>query len=185
VRRPVHAASGAEAGEPVKLTLFGWREESFRRGAPLKRLDTEFKRGSAPGRPWVTVLDPKEMDVDPGTDAHLRLELEQGTYSTFYDVALPYEPYRVYRDHWLAISVMASLGSLIAALTCLLSVRPLWILVIYRNLKIYSLVEAIELHGFGKILQVLLKITILPWFANHPRTLRAWVNANRTRAAAA
>jgi hypothetical protein len=61
----------------------------------------------------------------------------------------------------------------------------LWILYLYRKVKIYELVEQIELPGVGRLLQFVLKLTILPWFVTHPRTLRAWIRANRTEAAAA
>jgi hypothetical protein len=172
------------AGQPLKLTLYGLRKHSLQIGSPLKQV-TPTAQPPARGDPWVFSFNPTDIDVDPGTEAHFQILLEQGTYKTTYDVDLTYDRYRFFRDHWAATLAVASVGALLATLVLLLLTRPLWILFLYRKLKIYNFVEQIEVPGVGKLLQFFLKFTVLPWFVTHPRTLRAWVSANRTEAAGA
>jgi hypothetical protein len=169
--------------EPLDLVLSGATERSFKNGYELKDVKSKVQHNK-PTDPWTFDFNPSDIDVDAGVNAHLRIQLEQGIYKTFYDVDLPYNRSEWFRHHPVATLAATIIGALIAGLTLLLLVRPLWILFLYRNLKIYSLVEQIEIPGIGKLLQFLLKLTILPWFVTHPRTLRAWVNANRRRAAA-
>jgi photosystem II stability/assembly factor-like uncharacterized protein/RecA/RadA recombinase len=171
-------------GEPLKLTVSGATTRGFKEGYELKKINSTPHPPASPNDPWRFTFNPADIDVDPGTNAHFRIQLEQGLYSANYDVNLPYDRYHWFKDHWLATLVILSVFAVTGTMTSLLLLRPLWILSLYRKLKIYSLVEQIEIPGIGKLLQFLLKFTILPWLVTHPRVLRAWVNATRTRAAA-
>jgi hypothetical protein len=176
--------NGTSAMPPVTLALQGARRHGFDIGIPLK--DVSWSRPpEQPNDPWRFEFDPTDIDVDQGTEAHLRILLQQGAYRTYYDVNLTYDRYRWFRSHRAISLAVVGLGALFAALTMLLLFQPLWLLVLYRQLKIYNLVEHIEVPGVGKLLQTLMKVSILPWFITHPRTLRAWVKANRARASGA
>ena len=97
-------------------------------------------------------------------------------------MALRYDPYHLVREHSVLSLILFLVALLVATLTVLLFTRPLWTLYLYRRVKIYNVVEQIDIPGLGKILQLVLKLTILPWFVTHRRTLRAWVIANRAAA---
>ena len=171
------------AGQPLKLRLYGSRKHSFELNGLLNEVKSSAR--PTPDGPWVFDFNAKDIDVESGTDAHFQIRLEQRGYKTTYDVDLTYDRYRFFRDVWVATLVVASVGALLATLTSLLLTRPLWILLLYRKLKVYNFVEQIEVPGVGKLLQFILKFTVLPWFVTHPRTLRAWVRANRNQGAAA
>ena len=182
----VHVTNSPEASEqPLKLALAGGSEHSFELGNPLRLVNSTAQAPNKPTDPWVFDFNPTDIDVTAGTNAHLQIELVQGTYKTFYDVTLPFDRYRFMKDHLTPTLVIFSIGVLVAALTLLLFIQPLWILYLYRKLKIYSLIEQVDVPVIGNLLQFLLKLLILPWFATHPRTLRAWVLANRSNAQAA
>lgn len=111
--------------------------------------------------------------------------MKQGDYLLNFNAPLQYDPYYLIREHLLALVLLSVLALLLALFTTLLFARPLWNLYIYRKLKIYNVIDQIDIPGIGKILQLILKMTILPWFVTHPRTLRAWVAANRAAASGA
>jgi hypothetical protein len=79
---------------------------------------------------------------------------------------------------WLVpISVLLSVG---LCLTSLLWLSPLTILSLYKRAVIYEAVEKSSIPG-ASIIAVILKGTILPFFAFHPETIKAWVLSYRQR----
>jgi photosystem II stability/assembly factor-like uncharacterized protein len=176
---------GYDPAKQVQLTLSGSRKRSFEIDHNVHPISAKSQPPQGPGEPWTFHFNPKELDVQAGTDIHLQIALRSEGHEASYEVDLPYDPYRFFADHWVATAIVAFVTTLITILILLLIARPLWIVYLYRKLKLYNLVEQIDIPGVGKLLQFLLKFTLLPWFVNHPRTLRAWAKANRSKAAAA
>jgi hypothetical protein len=170
---------------PLHLTLLGSRKHSFENGYRLERVSSVPQPLSGNPNTWVFRFNPTEIDVEPGAEAHLRIALEQGAYKTHFDVDLTYDRYHYVREHWRAVLALTCVACTLATLTLLLYIHPLSILNAYSALKIYKLVEQIRVPVVGESLRLVLQLTVLPWFVMHPRTLRAWVNANVARAAAA
>jgi hypothetical protein len=180
--RVIASQSGADQ---VKIKLSGSNHHAFEKNAAPEQIPSVNHSPSQRGDPWT-------LDY-PGAEAHLRIELEDGTYKTYYDAGLTYDPYHSLKatsewskEHWaraVGFALVAAFALLVAAFTVLLFTRPLWILYLYR--KRCNLIEQIELPGVGKLLHFLLKFTVLPWFVTHPRTLGSWISANRDLAAAA
>ena len=167
---------------PVELDLYGSNGHNFKANIPSEKINAKVGRPHTAGEDWVFDFDPADIGVSRGEVAYLQIELKQGDYSQDYRAPLKYDPLPLIREHWLLSLVLFLAALFVATLTLLLFTRPLWNLYLYRKLKIYQIVEQMDLPGVGKILQLVLKLTILPWFVTHRRTLRAWVIANRTAA---
>jgi photosystem II stability/assembly factor-like uncharacterized protein len=99
-------------------------------------------------------------------------------FAVSYDVTLTYDPWAWFRENG-ALLLGASLAFLILVMfTACLFTKPLWNLKLYRALKIYNVIAQIEMPGVGPVLREVLKVTALPWFVQHRRTLDAWVQAH-------
>jgi photosystem II stability/assembly factor-like uncharacterized protein len=133
---------------------------------------------------WVFDLNPeKQINVRRGETGLFKIVLKDGPYESDYEANLTYDPYHLFREHWVTSLALGLLSAIIDILLVLLFTRPLLILDIYRKVRIYELVESFDIPGIGKLVKILFRFTILPWFATHPRTLRAWISANRVVAA--
>jgi photosystem II stability/assembly factor-like uncharacterized protein len=164
--------------EPFQLSLFGANYDSG--GIPQPVQTVPVKRGDQ----WVFNLNPeKQINVRRGETARLKIVLKDGPYESDYEANPTYDPYHLFREHWITSLALGCVNLLIDVLVVLLFTRPLLILDLYRKVKIYDLAESLDIPGVGKIVKVLFRLTILPWFATHPRTLRAWIIANRAVAA--
>ena len=180
----VRISDGAKVSDdlPEELNLYGSNEHNHQANIPPEKINAKLDRPHTAGGEWVLHFDPADIGVSRGEIAYLQIELKRGDYSQDYRVALRYDPYHLVRQHRVLSLILFLVALLVATLTVLLFTRPLWNLYLYRKLKVYSVVEQIDIPGLGKILQLVLKLTVLPWFVTHRRTLRAWVIANRAAA---
>ena len=182
----VRVAAEGRATEPLgNLKLYASSRHNFEAHIQPEEVKYTPIRPRSPEDPWVFDFHPADYGFAAGDQGYLAIELRQGDYKYDYGVLLWYDPYRSFREHWFAWMALALAGGLVAALSVLLFARPLWILHIYRRLKIYSVIEQIKIPGIGETLQFVLNLTVLPWFVTHRRTLDAWVAANRDTAAKA
>jgi hypothetical protein len=170
--------------DPITVTAYGQNEHNFEKKAESEPINAPG-RPPKEGQPWTFDFNPaKDIGVEPGQKAYLRIQLEQGSHKAYYYAELTYDPYRIFLDHWALTLGVSAVIVLLFTLTTLLFVRPLLLLYFYRRLKLYQVVEQIQVPGLGQLLQFVLKLTVLPWFVTHRRTLSAWAQANRHRAAA-
>ena len=167
---------------PLELSLYGSNKHNYKANFNPEKINAVARQPRVAGDAWVFDFDPADIGVAPGDVAYLQIDLKQGGDTWTYNALVEYDPYHLIREHWLLSLLLFLVGSLVAVLTALLFTRPLWNLYLYRKLKIYTVVEQIDIPGVGKILQLILKLTILPRFVTHRRTLHAWVAANRAAA---
>ena len=76
--------------------------------------------------------------------------------------------------HWASFG----LASYLAVCVCVLWIRPVWFLSLYRRIPLDELAQTAP-EPFSKVLlKVVLALVGLRFFARHPRTLDAWVEKN-------
>ena len=167
---------------PLELSLYGSNSHNFTSNLKPEKINANPRQPRAVGDAWIFDFDPADIGVSRGDVAYLQIKVKQSDNTWDYNTSATYDPYHLIREHWLLSLLLLLIGSLVAILTSLLFTCPLWNLYLYRKLRIYNVVEQIDIPGIGKILQLVLKLTILPWFVTHRRTLHAWVEANRAAA---
>ena len=77
---------------------------------------------------------------------------------------------------WLVPLILA--GMIALGLTALLALHPAGLLWLYRKARIFALVDALQVPGVAGPLKLILRLTLLPLYVRHPRTLDAWVAAH-------
>ena len=130
-------------------------------------------------------FDPDIVDVRPGESAYFDITFMTSRLTQHYTFNGVYEPWKWFRDYWPWLAAITLILSVVTTLFGLLHVKPLWIIYIYRALKLAQ-IDKLSIPGLGPHLRFALKVfTLLPYFVAHPRVLGAWVNANRGKLAAA
>ena len=127
---------------------------------------------------WLSTFDLSSLNPHVGESFALELCFHQNRYERCLPLpAVMVEPWIDFkRDKgWLIPSSL--LVGILVLLTVLLFASPLTILAIYQRAIIYEAIEKSSIPG-AKLIATLLKGTILPFFALHPRTTSAWVRRN-------
>ncbi len=125
-------------------------------------------------------FDPrKKLNVDPGGSLQIRIELgTEAMHRSYIPPPFTYDQWHWFRENRSLLSSAGVAAGVILVLTAMLFFRPLWLLAAYRHAGIYDAVEKIALPGLSTPLKAVLKATLLPYFAQHERTLDAWVAAH-------
>jgi photosystem II stability/assembly factor-like uncharacterized protein len=170
----------ADVGAAVtRASLNGLNASQFEQGQPMQTAFTnDLNRPGSDSEIWGFDFSPDRIFVKPGDRAHFRIELTSDNFTAGYDVTLVYDPWAWFREHATALLATALFLLILVAFTACLLAKPLWNVALYRALKIYNITAQISVPGVGPVLRELLKVTLLPWFVQHRRTLDAWVQSH-------
>jgi photosystem II stability/assembly factor-like uncharacterized protein len=170
----------AEAGAwTTRASLKGLNASMFEEGQAMRTGFTNDLSGPETGSDvWAFDFSPNRIFVGPGARAQFRIELTSDRFTTAYDATLSYDPWAWFRDHAAPLSAAGLAFLILVTLTACLFTKPLWNLSLYRAARIYNITEQISLPGVGPVVRELLRVTLLPWFVQHRRTLDAWVRAH-------
>ena len=159
------------------------RGRSYRHRIDLSR-DISLPQGKGAGSGGCSSLqtkfDPDIIDVQPGERAYFDVTLRADGSTQHYEFNDIYDPWKWLRDSRPWLLPLLLVASVLLTLTILLYVRPLWIISVYRALKLVQ-IDKISIPGMGPHLQSALRGVhgFLPFFVTRARTLDAWVKAHR------
>ncbi len=135
----------------------------------------------ADGRIWRTTLKPQtELNVHPGENFFVTVRLSGAMFAMSYPLAN--ERLRLgYLVNYTPYYVIGALAGLVAVLVLVFWLRPLWILSLYRQARLFELVRKIPVPGLADALQTLDSVLIVPWLMRQPRVLDAWLARQQSR----
>ena len=163
---------------PPKFTVQAIRSREVGLTAPIE-LPAEVSPPHTGSDNWVVGFDLSSLTPHPGESFTMQTCLTQGKYSRCFPMPeLTVEPWVDFSKNKYWIIPAAILISVLTILTALLFIRPLYILALYRQTIIFDLIEGASFPG-SSVFKVLLRVTLLPYFAFHRRTLDAWIKKHR------
>ena len=164
---------------PPSLTLSGASTSSFLVQRPFSIAATSAGGDSASNE-WSFKFNPhKSLGLNKGDRMSLQINLTAGDFrQAFLLSPVTYAPWDFVARHTAGVIFCSVLIAFFLLLTILLFLWPSALLWIHARVQFYDLIDHIPGIGLAEALRWLAKITILPLFVEHPRTLDAWIRAH-------
>jgi photosystem II stability/assembly factor-like uncharacterized protein/RecA/RadA recombinase len=162
----------------LSVSAHGLNEQYLEQNAwkPLGGLQSiRLKRGES-----KRLLFPVEADkiaIRPGDGLAFQVRFECAGFKQVFAGVLIYERWKWFREHIAGIATAAIIAAILFLFTTLLFLSPLSLRSLQHKMQIYELVSTIPIPVLGDLLRAILKLSLLPWFAQHRRVLDAWVES--------
>lgn len=176
IKLTIQVAKSKAIASRINILLYGGSSYRYR---DIKDVLAQFEP-SQDSTLWTASLNPDSFNIKPDDRYNLEICFSDHTKEIHYAIKdRIFSPTNIFKEHPIEVLGFITVVTILVVLICLTFFFPYGMYLLSTKVSIFRTLAKIP--KIGVIFEVLDSLTMIPWLAQHPNVLDAWIIKNKDK----